>query len=110
MDRTNDGNNLYHYRVFYVNNIKQTIHICFASYEVKGKLLSLKCGALVSANWKLAASSEVSTQMVGKFDYPEDESNLPAGLWQIDQRTGDWQFCFLADFVGEDNCAYSKSP
>lgn len=109
LDHTVNGD-IYNYRVFYVDNESRRMFLCFASFELSNKKLSLSCGAEINLNWKLPSSPNVRTLMVGKFDIEDDDPNIAFGLWQIDEATGDWQFCLDANLAGNDDCVFAKKP
>jgi hypothetical protein len=103
----------YVYKVFYVSNTRRYVYICFATFEEQaGSVPSLHCGAKLPLDgWNLSSSPNVKTQMVGReFGYPGDEPNIPLGLWQIDQVTGDLQFCFAGPLTGHNNCVFINPP
>ncbi len=101
----------YIYGVFYVNNKIRRMSHCFAVYDEKDKSLSLDCGVVINLDWKLPTSSNVKSTMVGRYDaFIDDDDTIPFGLWQINEATGDWQFCLDGNIAGRSNCVSSTAP
>jgi hypothetical protein len=109
VDETTNGK-VYSYRTFYIDNLHQRVALCFASFTEKTKKLKLECGGLVTLDWKLPKSTQVNSKIVGRFDVQDDDDTIPFGLWQIDESTGDWQFCISGDVGGQKNCVLSHVP
>jgi hypothetical protein len=109
IDETSDGQ-VYSYRAFYIDNKNQRVSICFASFLKNSRKLTLKCGGVVPLDWKLPKSNRVNSKIVGVFDIQEDNEKMPFGLWQIDESTGDFQFCIAGDIAVRNNCVLSHVP
>jgi hypothetical protein len=101
-------NHAYNYQATIFDNVGGRVFVCTATYiELAGKTLSYSC---VDRSREMGSTLPPSGDLNTIIQSPNWQGSLPvAGLWQINSKSGDLQFClaWLGDstlFRPAQNC------